>query len=327
MQEKGYRTYLSEQNLDETTIESSIKAVVDFEEYLKKNGINFESLTIKDTREYVSLLISQKRNDLDRLLALARYNYMIGKKNVYIYFTSILGGRNILPSISERLASIAGHDTRNKIFDEIKMPPLGSPPEEFPKVTKLLMDKFEAELNPETYCKVLAGNHHKIPLDKFNKHKKWFQEAKSLDEYLKKVHDEAVTELEHYLVEGKVWYEQEITPEVVKFVKNNQEILSGSRIGDQIYMTKIPYAPKDYLEETDPLMKRYYTCHCPLVRESILTGNPKIPRNWCYCSGGYGKLRYDVVFEESVDVELLESVLDGDLRCRFAIKIPEGKMK
>jgi hypothetical protein len=74
-------------------------------------------------------------------------------------------------------------------------------------------------------------------------------------------------------------------------------------------------------------MKRYYTCHCPLVRESIITGYPKIPRNWCYCSGGYGKLRYDVIFEEPVEVELLESVLDGDLRCRFAIKIPEGKMK
>jgi predicted hydrocarbon binding protein len=31
---------------------------------------------------------------------------------------------------------------------------------------------------------------------------------------------------------------------------------------------------------------------------------------------------FDVIFEEPTEVELLESVLAGDDRCRFRIKIP-----
>jgi len=48
---------------------------------------------------------------------------------------------------------------------------------------------------------------------------------------------------------------------------------------------------------------------------------------FCYCSAGYEKIGFDVIFEESVEVELLESALKGDSQCRFAIRIPRGKMK
>jgi len=74
-------------------------------------------------------------------------------------------------------------------------------------------------------------------------------------------------------------------------------------------------------------MKRYYMCHCPLARASILSGEPEISPTWCYCSGGYEKLKFDVIFGEPVEVEVLESALVGDPRCRFAVEIPEGKLK
>jgi hypothetical protein len=129
------------------------------------------------------------------------------------------------------------------------------------------------------------------------------------------------------MTEGKLFYESEITPQIVEFVRSNQEILSGVRRGDRIYTTKFPYAPKNYLSETDRRMKRYYACHCPLARESILRDEPRISPIWCYCSGGFEKFLFDVIFDEPVEVETLESVLRGDLRCRFVIKIPQGKLK
>ena len=46
-----------------------------------------------------------------------------------------------------------------------------------------------------------------------------------------------------------------------------------------------------------------------------------------YCSDGYEKLRFDVIFGEPAEVELLESALEGATRCHFAIKITRGKMK
>ena len=49
----------------------------------------------------------------------------------------------------------------------------------------------------------------------------------------------------------------------------------------------------------------------------------EIPMEWCYCSAGYGKLRYDVAFGEDTEVEVIESVFSGSDKCRFRIKIPE----
>jgi hypothetical protein len=72
-------------------------------------------------------------------------------------------------------------------------------------------------------------------------------------------------------------------------------------------------------------MKRYYACYCPLARAAIIMGEPKMPLDWCYSSGGFRKLMFDVVFEEQTKVEVLESVLAGNARCRFRIRIPEGK--
>jgi hypothetical protein len=183
------------------------------------------------------------------------------------------------------------------------------------------------KLGSEACHKVLAGNHHEIPLESFDKHKQWFKEAGNIDAFLERVHSEAVAELEHYMNEGKVWYEQEITPEIVRFVKDNQEVLSAVRDGEYLYITKFPYAPRDWLGETDPVMKRYYGCHCPLARAAIIEGKPDIPLDWCYCSGGYTKLKFDVVFEEPTEVEVLESVLAGDDRCRFRVRMPQAKLE
>ncbi len=50
---------------------------------------------------------------------------------------------------------------------------------------------------------------------------------------------------------------------------------------------------------------------------------PEVPIDWCYCSGGFQKLMFDVVFGCSTDVEVLESVLAGDPVCRFRISLPD----
>ena len=327
MREKELREYYRGRGLGEDDAESAVAAVREYEGHLRARGASLESMAVDDVKEYVSLLISEGRNSMDRLLAIARYCYIAKKDDAYIYFTQIIGGRTVLPSISERLAHIAGEEKRDVVFEGVVAPPLGAPPEQFPRVTGLLMERLESELDRETRRKVLAGNHHRVPVEAFEKHKSWYREAESLDQYLKKVHDGAVAELERYLEEGKIWYEQEITPEVVEYVRGNQEVLSGVRRGDRIYMTKFPYAPGDYLRETDPLMKRYYMCHCPLARASILTGETEVSPEWCYCSGGYGKQKFDMVFEEETEVEVLETVLGGDPQCRFSVKVPEGVAK
>ena len=213
LREKELREYYRGRGFGEDDAESAVAAVREFEGHLRARGASLESVDVDDVKGYVSLLISEGRNSMDRLLAIARYCYVAKKDDAYIYFTQIIGGRTVLPSISERLAQIAGEEKRDVVFEGVEAPPLGAPPEQFPRVTGLLMERLESELDQETRRKVLAGNHHRVPVESFAKHKEWYREAESLDQYLKKVHDEAVAELERYLEEGKIWYEQELTPD------------------------------------------------------------------------------------------------------------------
>ncbi|MDH5200981.1 MAG: DUF6144 family protein [Candidatus Bathyarchaeota archaeon] len=327
MQEKMFRDYCKKRNMSGDAVEKAVGQVIEFEKHLGDEGVDLDEARVEDVKKYVARLIAENRNNEDRLLALARYSYAARMNDVFIYFASILGGRTVLPSISERLAAIAGEEARGRVFEGVEPPPLGSPPEDYPPVTRRLIERLEAELGLETCRMVLAGNHHRVPVEGFEGRKRLFEESETVDEFLVKDHERAVAELERFMAEGRLWYEQEITPETVEYVRGNQEVLSGIRSGDKIYTTKFPYAPGQYLTESDPLMKRYYMCHCPLARASILSGEPEISPTWCYCSGGYEKLKFDVVFGEPVEVEVLESALAGDPRCRFSVKIPEGKLK
>ena len=98
---------------------------------------------------------------------------------------------------------------------------------------------------------------------------------------------------------------------------------AGIRDGNQVIMTKIPYMTKQYLKAIDEQEKRYYYCHCPWVRESLLNENPTtIDPVFCNCSGGYYKNFWEAVLDQPVKVELLESVLKGDSVCKFALHLP-----
>ena len=327
VKEQAFREYLQGRKLGATTIESSVAAVREFEKYLRKRKMTLESADLDALRDYISLLIEEDKNSKGRLVAIARYCYLAKKNDLYIYFTGLLGASDVLPGIGERLAKIAGKATQRRVFHDLEMPPLGSPQDSYPKLTKMVLDRMEAELPAQTCREILTWNYHKVPIEAFKESKRRFEKAASIDEYVKGEHERLIKELEDCMREGRPWFEQEITPEVVQFVRGNQEICTGVRRGDKVYLTKIPYAPRQFLKEKDPTMRKYYACHCQLVRTALRDGTPRIPATFCYCSAGFEKLHFDAIFDQPVEVELLETPLKGDARCRFAIRIPKSKMK
>ena len=125
--------------------------------------------------------MDEDRNTEETLIGLGRYVYFLDMKEVWIYFAAILGGHNILPSISESLEEIAGKDTRDRVFSEVRAPPLGSMPAAYCDSTRSLMDALEKELNPEVYRRVLAGNHHRVNPENFEEHKEWLDELGSVE--------------------------------------------------------------------------------------------------------------------------------------------------
>jgi hypothetical protein len=61
-------------------------------------------------------------------------------------------------------------------------------------------------------------------------------------------------------------------------------------------------------------------CLCPFV-ESKPAG---LSATYCYCSVGYVKEMHEQIFDKPVDVELVESALQGAKRCRFKITVSKG---
>jgi hypothetical protein len=132
-----------------------------------------------------------------------------------------------------------------------------------------------------------------------------------------------VDELQKCQQNGELFFSQEITDEVVQYVREHPETECGVREGNVLYITKIPYDAKHYLTEPDPTLKRYYACHCPWAREAIKSGNIHLNAVFCNCSGGFSKKPWEVIFDQVLEVEVLESALNGDFSCRFAVQLPD----
>lgn len=60
----------------------------------------------------------------------------------------------------------------------------------------------------------------------------------------------------------------------------------------------------------------YPTCYCSCVNK---TDKP-ISKVWCYCTLGYTKKMFTYVLDCEVDVQLIESVKQGDSRCLMSIE-------
>lgn len=233
----------------------------------------------------------------------------------------------ILPAMAERLERLAGTCARQRVMAETRVPPIDAPLEAYPEAAARFVRGLEAELGTAETERALAWNVHGLSEAPFLEERSRLRELGSIDDWLADYHRRQVAVLRARAADGQPWFEQEITAEVADFVESNQEILGGVRHGDQIFVTKIPYAPARYLGARDRLERRRLACHCPLAASSIAEGGAGVPPLWCSCSAGYVKFRFDVVFDAETEASVLGSALAGGELCRFAIRIPEAALE
>lgn len=323
MNKEAFVKMYEERGYDAAAVGKATKTVEVFEGYLASKGLDFISVQVDDIKQYIKATMKERDFKVEELLAIARYFSIAGNNEVYIYFTKVLGGLGVIDSIKARIEKYAGKEALEEIFDGLDEPPLGTPMEQIPKFTQKMMERIERTTRPSVFEKFLAGNNHGIPKAAMRREKLLYEQAQSMEEYLKGRHERKVSELQKFCDSGEVWFEQQITQPVVDYVKSNQEILSAVKKGSKLYVTKIPFDTPNYLTEQDPKKKRYYACHCPFARESILPGEVNVSENWCYCSAGFAKFPYEVILDRELDVKLLKSPLKGDMVCRFEIDLGE----
>jgi hypothetical protein len=310
--------------LSESTIRKHVKMVKEFESFLRKRSAKkyFANATSRDIKAFIENLRKKDKSTWDNLIGLLRYSRFAGNEEVELVLLVILDGSDVLKKLVMAVENEVGKEKSDLILKGFELPPIGTSPKRMPRTTKSFMERLESDLDRNTCRKILLTGVHAGPPEHYAEEKKMLRESKNVDEYLRRRRRKFVKELSEHMKNDTLFFTQRIDKRSLDFVRGNPEVAGGVRKGDRIFLTKIPYMMIEYLAEKDETMKRYYYCHCPLARESILSGL-EISRDFCYCSAGYEKRPFDVAFGEPVEAEVLQSVLWGDPVCRFAMRIPK----
>jgi hypothetical protein len=327
--EKGFREFVKKgervpKNMPEETVRSNIRMVREFERFLRteraKKG--YDDAKERDVRAFIKHLAKDDRSTVDNLIGLLRYARFRDNRDAELALLVILDGSSILGILCDTVKSEHGEGVFEELLGDFTPPPIGTSFKRLPKATSEFMGRVESGLGERKTRALLLTGPHAGPPEAYAEERRMFEASKDVDDYLRRRREKFVGELRDHMEKGTLFFTQPIDRDALDFVEGNPEIAGGVRKGNWIYCTKVPYMIIDHLKEKDPKLRRYHYCHCPLARESILSGET-MSRNLCYCSAGYEKRPFDVAFGKSVKAEVKQSVLWGDPVCRFAIEIPE----
>ncbi|MGD8457342.1 MAG: hypothetical protein PVF83_13255 [Anaerolineales bacterium] len=295
----------------------------EFEDFLKGSN-HIEAPTPEDVFTFSNWMMAENQNTHDNYLGLALYGRFTGRMDLRNAVVSLLDGAEVMDNLYEKAGKELGKEGQEAIFASVELPPLGTPSTEKTKITQTVMEKLESRLGEEGTRALLADSLRDLDSAWYANAREKYLELGDFDAFLKWKGEDFTAQLEKIKAEDDVFFTQKISDEVIAYVEANPEIRQGVREGNILYEAKIPYMAIEYLAEKDETMKRYYYCHCPWARESILQEGVDIPPNFCSCSSGYHKKYYEAVLEQALKAEVLESVLAGDPWCKFAIHLPEG---
>jgi hypothetical protein len=321
MDREGFRALLQTRKLTEEGIEASIALAERFETYL---GESQALSPAEAVWAFSRVLIEEGQNTEANYVAVARYGIFTGSNEIYVAVLELLDGAEAQGNLYHLVGERFGTRVQDEVFSGIGLSPLGAPSPDKPHHMHPVLERLAGTVGEEARRELLSGCLRDLPDRYFLADRRKYRKAKDIDDYLKKKHQAFVRQLKKCQRESRLFFAQEVTDEVIAFVQNEPEIESGRRDGSVLYVSKIPYQTVQFLAETDPAMKRYYACHCPWAREAIRSGDVHLEEALCHCSGGFHKKSWEIIFERPLEVDVLESVLRGDTRCRFAMHLPIG---
>lgn len=328
MNETQFRIHLLAEGTNKDEISQQIEIIKNLEIALQKHvpSWTLEDINAASTQTIVDEMIDRGENSIENFLVLLNFARAIGNNELFKSIYEILDGHEAMENLHMQLAERVGDDLRDIIFEGLSLPPIGLSKREKVRFTYRIMRRM-VNVFEEQYCReMLSDSLRDLPDDYYINFRTDFYETceSDLDRYLELKREKFIETLKMHQVQGLLFYSQEVTDAVIDFVNNNSEIGGGIRSGNIIYEIKIPYNAKAYLDTQDPDEKRYSYCHCPWARESLRGNALKVPATFCQCSAGFHKKPWEVIFEKKLKAEVLESVLQGDDRCRFAIYLPKN---
>jgi hypothetical protein len=320
---EGFKQFCKKRDLYKDNLNEALKIVKDFNDFLIESERTIDIAREQDVHAFAQKLIDKNKSKLETFYPLISYSHFSGNNEMLVALYELIDGSEVLNNLSKALFSAVGKKQTEDLLRGIDFPKVGTPSSKKPIITKQVIERLVEALDEKTCHKVLISNLHGMPKEFYKRRRENFLKAKNIDEYLKQRHADFIKTLEKHRDEKTLFFTQEIDDNVIEHVKNNPRIEGGVREGKIVYVEKIPYMTKKFLTEKDENLKKYYYCHCPWVREALKTGEIKIPSKFCDCSAGYYKTQWEVILDQPVEVETIETILEDDSRCLFAIFLPK----
>ena len=198
--------------------------------------------------------------------------------------------------LEKRLESVIGKEKKYEVMKGKEKISLDSESIDKFLYLKCVMERLEDSINNNQMYDILSGCTHVFPENLIQKMKKVYQDSLKENNHYKSI--DAVLE---FMEKDRAWIEVPV------------------RKGKILYVTKNPRDPKEYMKANSDVEKRRAYCFCPVIRANLDFG---MPVQYCYCGAGWYKQQWEGVFNKPVQINIIESVLQGDERCRFAIHIP-----
>ena len=316
---EGYQRHLRGEGLPEESIRDRLSLIEDFDRFLDDAGLGKDRKAGKpEAEKFARRLMQTGRNTVENFSALRDHAGFTGNRPLYVAWIELMDCHNALEVLAGEIERRHGKDLREKIFP-VQPPSLGADEKERCAYTRGIAERLDGILSVHQARLAWFQVQHGIPAEDWRtsdaENREKFMRSKDIDDFLDLKRRERDALLARLHEEDKLWYTVQITKEVLEFVKSDPEMEVGRREGEKIYISKIPYNAVRYLQEPDPRRKRYFACHCPLVRRAILEDRP-VPADVCYCSLGHAS-HYLAGIGGEYRGDVLESALRGDLRCRF----------
>ncbi|MBN2044367.1 MAG: hypothetical protein JW757_05035 [Anaerolineales bacterium] len=92
------------------------------------------------------------------------------------------------------------------------------------------------------------------------------------------------------------------------------------REGNLLFTTKNPSNPEAYASATTDLERKQAYCFCPILSHQMENA---MSDSFCYCSAGWERKQWEVALGQPLRIEVVKSLLKGDMECQFAVYLPE----
>jgi hypothetical protein len=322
MDRQGFRAMLEERNTPAEKLDWAVALAERFEQFARQAG----GYSTETAWAFSKVLIAEGLNSEENFITLARYGLFIKNDAVFVALLEALDGGEAQENLYQLVAERYGECVRDEVFAGIGVAPYGIPTPEKPRYMQPVIERLEKALGTEA-CRALLGDCLRdLPDEMYAGEHELYQSCQDVEEYLARKKQKFMARMEACQRAGRLFFAQEVTDEVLDYIRSEPEMGGGVQVGNIVYETKIPFLTKQYLAESDPTLKRYYYCHCPWAREAVKSGE-KVAPVFCHCSAGFHKKPWEAALGQKIEVDVLESVLQGDLRCRFAIHLPEGVLQ